>query len=178
MYPLYTPLLHTDENNAEMEGAQYNAALPCDSDDFIDPNKEQTKEEKEAEEIKYVKEVIETDAPYYIIIMELDMGKDSIRLHITMTRTANETEKVSNIISFYIKLLLILSIHLYSMIYLKYLKYRNSMIQLKFKQIIHHKIYLHHCRMVQVAPYSKLSRKKQENHENTQRKKFKNPGVC
>lgn len=91
MYSSYIPQLRTDEKTAEMEGIQYYAALPFDNDEI----ELSSKEEQEIEEME---EVIEADDPYHIVITEFDMGKDRIRSLVSLTRTANNTEKVSNTI--------------------------------------------------------------------------------
>ena len=89
MYSSYTPQLHTDKKTAEMEGIQYYVALPFDNDEI----ELRSKEEQEIEEMD---EVIEANDPYHIVMTELDMGKDRIHSLISLTRTANNTEKVSD----------------------------------------------------------------------------------
>ena len=68
MYPAYTPMLRSNEIT----------------------EKQATEEEK----IEAMEEVIETQDAYRIVCTEFDMGVEGIRSLVSMTRLANNSEKV------------------------------------------------------------------------------------
>ena len=88
MYSSYTPQLPTDEKAAEMEGIHYFTALPFDNDEV----ELSSKQEQEIEEMD---EVTNADDPYRIVMTEFDMGMDRIHSLVSLTRTANNTEKLA-----------------------------------------------------------------------------------
>ena len=98
MYSSYAPLLATDEKTAKMEGVQYRAALSFDSDELEFSSKEE-------QEVEHMDEVIEAADHHHVVITELNMKKGIICSLVSLTRTANNAEKMSLFISLlYIKL--------------------------------------------------------------------------
>ena len=83
MYSAYTPMLRSNEKTMEMEEVFYSSEL--DHDDI---------EIAEKQETELMEEVIETVDAYQIVCTEFDMGNDGIRSLVSMTKTANSSEKV------------------------------------------------------------------------------------
>ena len=67
---------------AHIEDVEYSIVLPFHHDNVGMYNER-------------IEEVLETSNPYHIVITELDIGKDSVRSLVSLTRTANDAEKVS-----------------------------------------------------------------------------------
>ena len=87
-----------------------------------------------------MEEVIEADDPYHVVMTKFDIGKDRICSLISLTRIANNTEKVSNTIIVCTGWLFTdfeKIIYIYSMKYLK-----NLIVQLNIKQVVHHSVWI------------------------------------
>ena len=78
-------MLRSNEKTMEMEEVFYSSELPFDHDDT---------EIAEKQETELMEEVIETVDAYQIVFTEFDMGNDGIRSLVSMSKTANSSEKV------------------------------------------------------------------------------------